>query len=134
MPEIPNHGHKKPWQKRATRGFKKDGSTFAPFKGAQSSGDRRYDTRSWRRLRLLVLQESPTCAPCMERGVLKAANEVDHIEPHTDGSYAFNDMTNLWGLCKSCHATKSAYEGNNRRAPSGVDPRGWWVKLINKNQ
>jgi len=134
MPDIELNGHKKPWQKRASKGFKRDGTTFEPFGGSRSSGDARYSTAVWKRIRKAVLVEYPVCPVCMHRDVLKASAQVDHIEPHTDGSHEFHDITNLWGLCMSCHASKSAHEGNNRRPPDGVDPRGWWIRIINKKK
>ena len=134
MAEIPLHGHKRPWTKRASKGFKKDGSTFSPFKGSTSTGDARYSTAIWKRIRKAVLSEYPVCSICLDKDILKASAQVDHIEPHQDGTMEFHDITNLWGLCASCHAKKSAREGNGQRPPSGIDPRGWWIKKINKTK
>ena len=131
MPEIPN-SHRKPWQRRAQKGFKKDGSPFAPFRGARSSGDSRYDSKHWRTIRERVLLEYPVCTVCLDAGRMRASNEVDHIEPHVE--HEFFDEDNLWALCKSCHAKKSAHESNGRRADGDMDPRQFWINTINNKK
>jgi 5-methylcytosine-specific restriction protein A len=44
---------------------------------------------------------------------LTEAKEVDHIKPISEGGEAF-DIGNLQSLCVSCHAKKSAKEGQIR--------------------
>lgn len=62
--------------------------------------------RSWRKVRLAVLAESPLCLDCMERGKLSAATEVDHV----DGDVYNLERRNLRASCKSCHSAKTCRE------------------------
>lgn len=66
-----------------------------------------YDTRRWRRLRLLQLREYPLCAHCERRGITQAANEADHILSIERGGEPFS-LANLQSLCKTCHSRKTA--------------------------
>ena len=61
--------------------------------------------RHWQLLRLLVLNEEPTCRRCAGRGRVTAATLVDHILPLRDGGT--NDRENLQPLCLDCHAVKT---------------------------
>ena len=130
MPEIPLSGRRKPWERRATKGFKKDGTPFTPFRGARSSGDSRYSSKHWRSMRQRVLQEYPVCVVCLDADKMTPSAEVDHIEPHVE--HDFYDQDNLWALCKSCHAKKSAHESNGKRPDGDIDPRQFWINTINK--
>jgi len=76
--------------------------------GRPSSSRRGYDTR-WRRLRLHVLRHEPLCRSCRSRGLIRAANEVDHIVPIRLGGARF-DESNLQPLCKPCHSAKTRKE------------------------
>lgn len=58
----------------------------------------------WQKLRLLVLADEPLCRFCRERGLIVAAEEVDHI----DGDSFNNDRDNLRPLCRDCHLQRTA--------------------------
>lgn len=74
------------------------------------------------RIRVLVLMRSPTCAKCSTPARPVAAREVDHIVPLSKGGTDHPD--NLQGLCRDCHADKTAIEqGKTRRPVIGLD--GW---------
>lgn len=75
---------------------------------------RLYDTRWWRRESKLFLSRNPLCVHCMELGVVTAAEEVDHIEPHRGDERLFRDRSNWQGLCKPCHSRKTASETLNK--------------------
>jgi len=60
------------------------------------------NNRTWRKLRKLVLARDPICKHCKR----VPSVDVDHIVPRKDGGD--NSMSNLQGLCKSCHSKKSA--------------------------
>ncbi|WP_419898597.1 HNH endonuclease signature motif containing protein [Roseomonas sp. USHLN139] len=77
---------------------------------------RGYDT-AWRRLRLVVLGEEPLCRFCRERGVVRAATEVDHIAPIASRPDLRLAQANLRSLCRSCHAALTA-SGMQRRGGS----------------
>lgn len=60
----------------------------------------------WRELREGVLRRNPLCVHCAQRGLTRAAVDVDHI----DGNPMNNLSTNLQGLCRECHSRKTARE------------------------
>jgi 5-methylcytosine-specific restriction endonuclease McrA len=79
------------------------------------------NTVAWKRLRARVLAESPLCVHCADRGIVRAAQHVDHI----NGDAMDNRPENLQGLCVSCHSRKTAREVNAR-----VRERGGRVELV----
>ena len=82
--------------------------------GTTYSNDARYSGSQWRKLRAQVLEAEPLCRECNSRGRVTAAKMVDHIAPVTAGG-EFYEWDNLQPLCDSCHARKSAREGNEKR-------------------
>lgn len=74
-----------------------------------SASERGYD-HSWRKTRAAVLAQEPLCRECMKRGVVAAANEVDHIIAKRRGG--LDVAENLQPLCKSCHSRKTMSETN----------------------
>lgn len=63
---------------------------------------RGYDAR-WRKLRRIVLAESPICNHCGAPAV-----DVDHIIPLSRGGT--HDRENLQPLCHACHSRKTVLE------------------------
>lgn len=74
-------------------------------KARPSSVKRGYGA-AWKRLRLIVLRDSPLCIMCQRAGKYTASTEVDHI----DGDVRNNSFGNLQTLCRSCHSSKTARE------------------------
>ena len=72
----------------------------------QRQGARYYDTARWKRLREMVLSRDPLCVECAKHGVVEASTHVDHITPLAQGGT--NEMSNLQGLCETCHNKKTA--------------------------
>lgn len=68
-----------------------------------------YNSVSWRRLRIQILNLDPMCAECRRNGILTEANQVDHINPINQGGDAL-DPSNLQPLCFRCHGLKSVKE------------------------
>lgn len=73
-----------------------------------------YQSQRWQRLRLYYLSEHPLCEDCLERGVIKDAVDVHHIESFVGKEqatplYAFN-YSNLRALCKECHQHTHNYK------------------------
>ena len=67
-----------------------------------------YANRAWRRLRKIQLNEQPLCEMCLEEGITKQADMVDHVVPiQVDWSLRLK-KDNLQSLCNKCHAVKSA--------------------------
>lgn len=77
-------------------------------KRKHTRGDPFYSGRKWRRLRRAFLAENPTCLFCAERGLLQAAEDVDHIETRRDRPDREYDWANLRALCHSCHSRRTA--------------------------
>lgn len=81
--------------------------------GRPSAAKRGY-SRNWRCLRLMVLRRQPICAT---EGCDRPAEHVDHIVPLWRGGT--NELSNLRGLCRFCHARKTAAAdggfGNQRK-------------------
>jgi 5-methylcytosine-specific restriction protein A len=74
--------------------------------GRESSTKRSYD-RKWRTWRLRFLQAHPLCIDCLDRDIVKAADQIHHIlkvAEHRDRQY---DETNCMDLCESCHGVRT---------------------------
>ena len=95
MPSIKKHTHR-PWlpEKKPFSGFAHHNTDF-------------YQSRRWRSLRSLKLQQNPLCEECEKNGILRPADMVDHIVPINKGGAPL-DMSNLQSLCNRCHAIKTA--------------------------
>ncbi len=73
----------------------------------------------WRKLRAYILNESPMCEHCMDRGILTPATDVDHV----NGDPSDNSMANLQSLCHSCHSIKTARD-HGKNVAMGCDLNG----------
>ncbi len=76
-----------------------------------TSAQRGYDARH-RRWRLMVLHRHPRCCECLRQGRLSLSTVADHIVPLDPKDPAQGDwhLKNGQGLCKTCHADKTAKE------------------------
>lgn len=86
----------------------------------ESAAKRGYG-HAWRKAREGYLRSHPLCVACKERGIVSAAEHVDHIEPHNGDQQKFWDKGNWQGLCTPCHSRKTASEDGgfgNRKASS----------------
>ena len=80
-----------------------------------------YKTGLWQRLRKLQLQRHPLCKFCLERGIVTAANVVDHVTPHRGDWNAFV-TGELQSLCEPCHrSAKRQIELRGYRTDIGLD-------------
>ena len=68
-----------------------------------------YNT-TWRRLRRLKLRRDPLCEICLARGLVVAAEEVDHIFPVKDYPELRLVYSNLQSACTPCHSKKTRKE------------------------
>lgn len=64
-----------------------------------------YSTKRWRMLRLKVLRRDPICVECRA----ELSTEADHVIAIEDGGDPWK-MSNLQGLCSSCHGRKTQAE------------------------
>lgn len=67
---------------------------------------RLYASTRWRRRRLEVLADEPLCPDCSTAGRTEPSTEVHHKVKPTD-ELSFFDRSNLMGLCKPCHSTRT---------------------------
>jgi len=76
-------------------------------------------------MRHQVLIDKPLCAMCVREGIVRAAQEVDHIKALINGGD--DTFDNLQGLCKLCHVDKTKADiAESKRVEYGQDgyPRG----------
>lgn len=81
----------------------------------------------WKSVREVVLGRDPLCTRCRLLGVIRQADEVDHIVPRAAGGSS--ELDNLQGLCTPCHRWKSAHErrgGLGWTAPTACADCGAW--------
>ena len=135
MPSIPHRDPRALARKKRqkARSFLPSGKpNFAasiPFFNAPGKQCEWYNRKWWKVTRKRVLEDDPVCGVCLlQRGRLEAAIDVDHILPHEGDYEVFHDRTNLWGLCKSCHAIKSSLEGEGIRVASRQE---WASRIAN---
>ena len=95
------------------------------FDRAKRTSGRRNQAR---RARWFALH--PLCVHCERNGVVRAAEELDHIIPLSKGG-AENDELNFCGLCPPCHRAKTANDlgytqrgGDINGEPTGAGH--WW--------
>jgi 5-methylcytosine-specific restriction protein A len=79
---------------------------------ATTGNTRRLQGDTWMRLRAKVLADEPRCRPCLEAGRPTLAEEVDHIQPLSEGGT--HDRVNLQGICRDCHKAKTDEERRRR--------------------
>jgi len=77
------------------------------FKGMSRTNRSFYTSTAWRKIRAQVIGRDPLCVRCLDNNRLVDTTTVDHIVPINRGG-ARLDLTNLQGLCSSCHNAKSA--------------------------
>lgn len=65
-----------------------------------------YNTSRWHRLAKVFLEEHPLCEECKRKGILKAAQCVDHIDPWPICKDYFFERRNLQALCYQCNIDK----------------------------
>lgn len=63
-----------------------------------------YNTTTWRKLRLKILERDNYC--CIKCGRSEDRMAVDHIQPHNGNEELFYNESNLQTLCPQCHAKK----------------------------
>ena len=79
--------------------------------------------RGWQRIRRSVLMAEPLCRACKGQGIVKAADEIDHVQPlHKGGG---NDRGNLQPLCADCHAAKTYTDAHGAPKPEPIRAKDW---------
>ncbi len=67
-----------------------------------------YNSRAWKRLRIIKLTNNPYCAECLTRGLHVPATHVHHEIEVLDRADLSLDLGNLISLCHSCHSRHHA--------------------------
>lgn len=75
-----------------------------------SSSKRHYD-RHWKPKRDKWLSEHPYCVECQRNGIVRPANEVDHIIPLSKGGV--DNESNYQSMCKPHHSIKTWKENHS---------------------
>ena len=76
----------------------------------------RIQGRAGMKLRRKRLNAEPLCRICNEKGLVRLATTVDHIQPLSQGGTDTDD--NCQALCAECHEFKTAYESAHSEAAS----------------
>jgi len=71
-----------------------------------------YDSRRWRKIRDIVLNEEPLCRLCLKSNKETPSTVIDHCIPHKNDLKLFYDRENLQGICASCHSGIKRIEEN----------------------
>lgn len=87
-----------------------------PWKKRPGSA-KRVTGRRLQRMRHELFSDNPLCAECLRQGRVTPADERDHIIPLFEGGK--DEPDNIQGLCKSCHAEKTARESLRARKGGG---------------
>jgi hypothetical protein len=103
---------------------------FQMSNGGPAQWGKLYDRQVWRGprgLRKVVLARDPVCCICHRA----ASTVADHKIPHRGVWSLFVDLSNLWGLCDTCHSRKTSAEDGGFSHPiqpkkenSGTKPTG----------
>lgn len=97
-----------------------DAERVRSFSSREPSEERRrsarlYASARWQHMRKVFLTAHPLCAECARNGIVTAATDVDHIQPHRNDIRLFYHYGNLQALCHSCHSRKTASEDGGFR-------------------
>jgi 5-methylcytosine-specific restriction endonuclease McrA len=104
MPRINRDSQKLPWITPKK----------AEWKRIASDNQEIYNSPRWRKLRLMILNDSPLCIHCEKDRLITPATVCDHIIPINEGGLVWNE-SNIQTLCSTCHNKKSAYESHRTR-------------------
>ena len=86
-------------------------------------------TRKYQKARAAFLHDHPLCAECERNGIIRAADELDHIVPVRDNPDGFWDSENWQGLCRACHEAKTARE-NWHQAGESPERAAWRMRVF----
>lgn len=70
-------------------------------------------TAKYQRMRLAFLKNNPLCEVCKAAGIIRVAQELDHVEPVKDAPARFWDVSNFAAICRAHHELKSAAENSD---------------------
>lgn len=68
-----------------------------------------YNSKTWKQLRNSYFANHPLCQRCLEKGIVKPADDIHHTIPFLTGKTSDEiyelayDYNNLMSVCKQCH-------------------------------
>jgi 5-methylcytosine-specific restriction enzyme A len=74
-----------------------------------------YSSARWKALRAYKRRQDPLCELCKAQGRIKAAEQVDHIEPLVERPDLAMVLENLRSLCMSCHSRRTMTDQHRLR-------------------
>lgn len=80
-----------------------------PYIHENNISSKYYNSKQWKNLRNYYIRRNPLCEICLNKGIVKAAEEVHHIRPFLSGKTdeerykLLTDESNLMSLCIPCH-------------------------------
>ena len=82
-----------------------------------------YSSSSWIKLRNYKRMTQPLCEDCLEGDRLTPVDVCDHMEELKDNWSRRLDLSNLRGLCFSCHVkkTKRVQKEREKKSKVGID-------------
>ena len=70
------------------------------------------------------MAREPLCRACAMQGIVKRADELDHIVRRADAPELLMDESNVQPLCRECHEKKTADENKSKYKKWGCDIDG----------
>lgn len=100
-------------------------ATRYAYDEARGTASQRGYTSRWSKASKGYRAKHPLCVLCQAKGLIVAADVVDHRVPHKGDTVLFWDRDNWQSLCKTCHDRKTATEdsGFARRLPTDRSDR-----------
>lgn len=86
---------------------------------------RERSTHRYQKMRRAFLRQNPLCAMCKVDGIIRHAEELDHIIPLKLAPDRMWDLNNLQGLCRVHHFEKTSKENSGM-----TDEREEWLARL----
>ena len=77
------------------------------YESKRKSPSKRGYNYKWQQFRARYLKANPWCCDCAAKEKWVSAREVHHVEKLADRPDLKYTLTNLMGLCATCHAARS---------------------------
>jgi 5-methylcytosine-specific restriction enzyme A len=92
-----------PVKEEGKRAGRREGDRLYNKHRRDREADRFYKSLEWKRVRARVLEYSPLCTKCKDKGILTLATDVHHVEALRKNWERRIDVSNLEAICKPCH-------------------------------
>jgi 5-methylcytosine-specific restriction protein A len=102
VPTLPTR-HRPAGLKAPEQARREQRQAFDRKRGREQPWRALYKLPGWQRVREAQLARQPLCERCLERGIVTAANVVNHRRRHRGDQMLFFDPANHESCCKRCH-------------------------------